>query len=204
MSVPKPKRKQSQFEVFHNWYKLRRELTDLLLRDFGYSQHKFTKKLNKRFGNIPYEEMSDVDKATFDRYMIRCESFDDWFVVEARTVVMNCLRQVTAHLFAANSIYPTYYEELVARGFKLIQNSDKEVNIEGDWAGTIHAARSSLVMGQTKKIMYGRFLAKLVTMHQESRIYRVDFAPINPSANLAGVYQVDFDLNAQSTNFALR
>lgn len=95
-------------------------------------------------------------------------------------------------------------KELVARGFKLIQNSDKEVNIEGDWAGTIHAARSSLVMGQTKKIMYGRFLAKLVTMHQESRIYRVDFAPINPSANLAGVYQVDFDLNAQSTNFALR
>ena len=115
MSVPKPKRKQSQFEVFHNWYKLRRELTDLLLRDFGYSQHKFTKKLNKRFGNVPYEEMSDVDKATFDRYMIRCESFDDWFVVEARTAVMNCLRQVTAHLFAANSIYPTYYEELVAR-----------------------------------------------------------------------------------------
>ena len=95
-------------------------------------------------------------------------------------------------------------KELVAKGFRLIQLSDKNVNIEGDWAGTIHAARSSLVMGQTKKIMYGRFLAKLVTMHQESRIYRVDFAPINPSANLAMIYRVDFDPIAQSTNLALR
>lgn len=76
-------------------------------------------------------------------------------------------------------------KELVARGFKFIQNSDKKVNIEGDWAGTIHAARSSLVMGQAKKIMYGRFLAKLVTMHQQSRIYRVDFDPITQSTNLA-------------------
>ena len=95
-------------------------------------------------------------------------------------------------------------KELVARGFKLIQYSDKNVNIEGDWAGTIHAARSSLVMGQTNKLMYGRFLAKLVTIHQESKIYRVDFDPITPSTNLAGIYQVDFDLNAQSTNLALR
>ncbi|MBQ7078469.1 MAG: hypothetical protein IJM92_02125 [Fibrobacter sp.] len=95
-------------------------------------------------------------------------------------------------------------KELVAKGFKLIQYSDKNVKIEGDWAGTIHAARSSLVMGQTNKLMYGRFLAKLVTIHQESKIYRVDFNPITPSTNLAGIYQVDFDLNAQSTNLALR
>jgi Zn/Cd-binding protein ZinT len=76
-------------------------------------------------------------------------------------------------------------KELVAKGFRLIQLSDKNVNIEGDWAGTIHAARSSLVMGQTNKLMYGRFLAKLVTMHQHSRIYRVDFDPITQSMNLA-------------------
>ncbi len=95
-------------------------------------------------------------------------------------------------------------KELVARGFKLIQNSDKKVNIEGDWAGTIHAARSDLVMGQTNKLMYGRFLAKNITIHQESKVYRIDFNPITPSTNLAGIYQVNFDLNAQLTNLALR
>ena len=38
MSVPKGKRKESQFEVIKHFYKLRKEMTDLLLRDFGYSQ----------------------------------------------------------------------------------------------------------------------------------------------------------------------
>ena len=95
-------------------------------------------------------------------------------------------------------------KELVAKGFKLIQNSDKDINIEGDWAGTIHAARSRLIMGQAKKLMYGRFLAKTITMHQESRIYRVDFSPITQSTNLAMIYQVDFSPIGQSMNLALR
>lgn len=95
-------------------------------------------------------------------------------------------------------------KELVAKGFKLIQNSDNIVNIEGDWAGTIHAAMSRLIMGQTKKTMYGRFLANAITIHQESKIYRVDFDPITPSTSLAGIYQVNFDPNVQLTNLALR
>lgn len=75
--------------------------------------------------------------------------------------------------------------ELVAKGFKLVQWSDQRVNIEGDWAGTIHAARASVVMGQAQKLIYGRFLGKQVTMHQQSRIYRVDFAPIDSYTNIA-------------------
>ncbi|WP_295070949.1 hypothetical protein [uncultured Fibrobacter sp.] len=69
-------------------------------------------------------------------------------------------------------------QELVARGFKLIQLSDKDMFIEGDWAGTIHAAKADLIMGQTKKLMYGRFVGKNVTFHQNTRVYRVDFDPI--------------------------
>ncbi len=71
-------------------------------------------------------------------------------------------------------------QELVARGFKLIQLSDKDMFIEGDWAGTIHAAKADLIMGQTNKLMYGRFVGKNVTFHQNSRVYRVDFDPIVP------------------------
>ena len=95
-------------------------------------------------------------------------------------------------------------KELVAKGFKLIQYNTADVNIEGDWAGTIHAARSRLIMGQTNKLMYGRFLARTITMHQQSRIYRVDFDPIGTSANLAMIYRVDFSPDAQSMNLALR
>ncbi|MCF0224678.1 MAG: hypothetical protein HUK20_10450 [Fibrobacter sp.] len=76
-------------------------------------------------------------------------------------------------------------QELVAKGFKLKQFGDKDSFIEGDWAGTIHAAKSDLIMGQTKKLMYGRFLGKAVTIHQNSIIYRVDFAPIDSITTIA-------------------
>ena len=39
MSVPKGKRKESQFEVIKHFYRLRKDITDLLLRDFGYNQN---------------------------------------------------------------------------------------------------------------------------------------------------------------------
>ena len=50
MSVLKSKRKASQFEVFHHLNKLRRDITDLLLRDFGYSFEKAEARLEKRLG----------------------------------------------------------------------------------------------------------------------------------------------------------
>jgi hypothetical protein len=53
MSVIKRKRRESQFEVFHHLYQLRREMTDLLLRDFGYSIEKSEKWMQKRFGGTP-------------------------------------------------------------------------------------------------------------------------------------------------------
>ena len=40
MSVVKSKRKESQLEVFHHFVKMRKKITDLLLRDFGYSYEK--------------------------------------------------------------------------------------------------------------------------------------------------------------------
>lgn len=71
--------------------------------------------------------------------------------------------------------------EQVARGFKLVQLSDADLFVEGDFAGTIHAARAKLVMGQTVKQIYGRFVANTLTIHQNSQVHRVDFDPIVPT-----------------------
>lgn len=54
MSVLKSKRKASQFEVFHHLTKMRKEVTDLLLRDFGYDLDKAVSKVEKTFGGRPY------------------------------------------------------------------------------------------------------------------------------------------------------
>lgn len=48
MSVLVKKRKKSKFKVFDHWYNLRKELTDLLLRDFGYSFEKAEARLKQK------------------------------------------------------------------------------------------------------------------------------------------------------------
>lgn len=68
MSVPKGKRKESQFEVIKHFYILRKDITDLLLRDFGYSQKKAEMKMSKMFGGRPYEELPDSQNEHKDYY----------------------------------------------------------------------------------------------------------------------------------------
>ena len=55
MPIPKSKRKESQFEVFHHFTQMRKKITDLLLRDFGYSYEKFNKNIEKRYGGKFYK-----------------------------------------------------------------------------------------------------------------------------------------------------
>ena len=65
----------------------------------------------------------------------------------------------------------------VAKGFKLIQHGSETMFIEGQWAGTIFAPNADLVLGQSYKTLYGRFLGRNVDVHQYSSVYNVDFNP---------------------------
>lgn len=115
MSVLKSKRKPSQFEVFHHLTKLRREITDLLLRDFGYSFEKAEKRLLRRFSNRPYKDLTEQEKAVYNRLNARWTAFDEWFIKDERQSIIDCLREITKEVYIANSIYPTCSEELIQR-----------------------------------------------------------------------------------------
>lgn len=115
MSVPKGKRKESQFEVFHHLYKMRKEITDLLLRDFGYSEAKALKSLEKMFGGRSYEELSESEQERYIKRKKRDEAFAEWFIADQRKAIVDCLRSITSYVYQANSIYPMYQEELVER-----------------------------------------------------------------------------------------
>lgn len=115
MSVLKNKRKASQFEVFHHLYKMRREITDLLLRDFGYSFEKADKRLARMFGGRNYPELTEADQERYDRLKTKYDAFDEWFIYDERQVIVDCLREITKEVFIANSIYPTCMEELIQR-----------------------------------------------------------------------------------------
>ncbi len=115
MSVLKSKRRESQFEVFHHFYKTRKEITDLLLRDFGYDSKKAKDKVFKAFGNRGFAEMTPKEVLRFSDIEARNNAFDSWFVDNERQAVMDCLRKIGEEIFVANSIYPTCMEELIER-----------------------------------------------------------------------------------------
>lgn len=115
MSVLKAKRKASQFEVFHQLKKMRKEVTDLLLRDFGYNLDKATKNVEKTFGGRPYEELSPDEKIRYEKLMEKNIAFAEWFIADERKVIVDCLRTITEEVYVANSIYPVYWDELVER-----------------------------------------------------------------------------------------
>ena len=115
MSVLKSKRKQSQFEVFHHLYKTRKEITDLLLRDFGYDLEKAIRKVQGYFGGRSYNELSLDERIRYDKLIQRRKAFDNWFINDERQVIVECLREITKEVHIANSIYPTCMEELIER-----------------------------------------------------------------------------------------
>ena len=67
MSVPKGKRRESQFQVIRHFYRLRKDITDLLLRDFGYKQKKADNSMQKLFGGKPYEELTEEQRAHYNK-----------------------------------------------------------------------------------------------------------------------------------------
>lgn len=108
MSVVKRKRKESQFEVFHHLVKMRKDITDLLLRDFGYNDEKFQKNLEKRYGGKPPEQLTDMQRQNLEKQRRRAAAFDEWFINQEMNTVISCLHGINEHIFTANSIYPTY------------------------------------------------------------------------------------------------
>jgi hypothetical protein len=115
MSVVKRKRKESQFEVFHHFYKVRKNITDLLLRDFGYSSKKSEDYLSKTFGGRPYEDLKEHEQKHYNLRKSKTDAFEQWFILDQRQVVMDCLRNILENIFLANSIYPLYPAELIER-----------------------------------------------------------------------------------------
>lgn len=51
------------------------------------------------------------------------------------------------------------------------------MTVEGSWAGTIFAPNADLVLGQSSKKLYGRFLGRDVTVHQYAAVHHVAFEP---------------------------
>ncbi|GAB6392491.1 MAG: hypothetical protein MdMp014T_1864 [Treponematales bacterium] len=97
MSVLKNRRGLSKLEFYHTARKLRREVTSLLLRDFGVRDK--VRKVKTESG----EEVSVI------------EGYPDWLLENFRDSIMRLLRNLMLNITAGNSIYPINEAELLAR-----------------------------------------------------------------------------------------
>lgn len=109
MSVLKNKRKASQFEVFHHAYQLRKDMTELILRDFGYKPRKVSTETKD--GQPKTEEQLARDLKSEEKRV----AFQQWYIADERDEIMNDLRCLMASITMANSIYPTSVEEYTER-----------------------------------------------------------------------------------------
>ena len=104
MSVPKGRRSQSKFEAHHHFYWLRDEVTKLILNDFGFSEYKYQKALEKyRVSHSTSENLEDV----VERWETKTQSFRRWFIDEEGKAILDILRDIQRNFTMANSIYPS-------------------------------------------------------------------------------------------------
>lgn len=95
MTVLKSKRRESKFEVISHAYKLRDNITDLLLCDFHY-----------KFKESPNE--TEIQK---QRRMAR----EQWFIKDERDYIISILRSMMYNIFQANKTPTTTLEECLER-----------------------------------------------------------------------------------------
>lgn len=104
MSVPKGKRKESKFEAQHHFYRLRAEVTNLMLLDFGFSEEKYRKHIERyRETHAQAENVEEV----VARYQKKCDSFKQWFIDRECDAVLEILRRIECEFTIGNSIYPS-------------------------------------------------------------------------------------------------
>ena len=97
MSVLKNKRGLSSLEFYHNGRKLRKEMTEWLLRDFGVRDKV---RIEKCAGEEP-------EKIT--------ETYPQWLIAHFREKILAILHSMMMNITAANTIYPITFDELALR-----------------------------------------------------------------------------------------
>jgi hypothetical protein len=97
MSVLKNNRNLSKLEFYHNARKLREDITNFLLRDFG---------VRDKIRKIKTTENLDVTVI---------EEYPEWLIEFFRKSIINILRSLMMNIMAGNTIYPVTMEELAER-----------------------------------------------------------------------------------------
>lgn len=111
MTVPAGKRQPSNLEFLNTYYKLRKAVTAVLLRDFGVKRSArdlWTFCYSAKFNH----EDGEAFRSLCDKYRIDLEAeFPLWLLEHYRGRVLKSLYDLLENIVYANSIYPTTEKE---------------------------------------------------------------------------------------------
>lgn len=117
MGVPVGKRRLSEMMFFHNAIKLRKEITMMLLRNFGVKERARDFQL-PRGTKILNDKDKEVLVSLLDKYNIGGDllfTYPQWLLSHFRESLLILLRDLMMNITCANSIYPVCIEELHER-----------------------------------------------------------------------------------------
>ena len=121
MSVLKNLRSLSNMEFYKNAIRIRRDLTDWLLRDFGNKGH--PRSVTQVIKNIDPEDQKAIDDI-FRKYGRNPNreyqsEYPAWFVNAERDVIIRILQDLVINITKANSIYiQSMHEYDLRRGYQ--------------------------------------------------------------------------------------
>lgn len=117
MSVPVWKRTESKVEFLSNFHKLRKEIIQILLRDFGIKEKTYTIELIKTIYNI-----DNVDEETLKNIMEKYKmnsidliKYPPWLIDTWRHDILKLLNLLGVEIELGNSIYVTTEPEYIER-----------------------------------------------------------------------------------------
>ncbi|MCD7882535.1 MAG: hypothetical protein LUI87_02335 [Lachnospiraceae bacterium] len=115
MSVLKRNQQESDFEVYHQYHVMRRNITELMLHNFGFSNAKMEKMLSKYFRGKPKDKLTEQEITSYNRYREKLVNYIKYFIPDERKAITDLMRELGKYLHTANDIYPTYMSELEER-----------------------------------------------------------------------------------------
>ena len=103
--IPKSRRSKSSLEAYHKSIQLRRRLAMELLGSFAFSHKELKSMIDKNVKHV-----NDLDRRTniLDGISNLEEGFSIWFIKRHRDRVDDLCCEISQHIRAANTIWPTY------------------------------------------------------------------------------------------------
>lgn len=121
-SVPKSQRKQSELEFYATAIRIRKEVTFILLRDFGVKDKIRSMQFVPKNPNVSDEDIATM-QSIVEKYDLKnpiVDVYPSWFIADARKSISDLLRTLIQSIVSANSIYPTSIPEYHQR--RALQN----------------------------------------------------------------------------------